>query len=163
MDVSDPPRERLQRTHLEFIQYAFQRDTQFLLLRDADKAIPIKTKRNRNLSRSVAVFELGSIKYEVSEYLPEDSQAGSVHREWYDQGHWLLWLKDLTHHHTTLVVESFVLAFASTWPNLPIYNVEEDGTFFLKKMVRPLNPQDIMAVLHAFRMEDEASEHKSLS
>ena len=163
MDVSDPPSERLQRTHLEFIQYAFQCDTQYLLLRDADKAIPIKTKRNRNLNRSVAVFELGSIKYEVSEYLPEDSQAGSVHREWYDQGHWLLWLKSLTRHHTTLVVESFVRDFSATWPDLPIYNVEEDGTFFLKRMVRPLTAQDIMAVLHAFRMGDEAREHKFVS
>ena len=161
--MSDPPTERLQRTHLEFIQYAFQCDTQYVLLRDAEMAIPIKTKTTRNLTRSVAVFTLGNIKYEVSEYLPEDSQVGSVHRGWYDQGHWMLWLRDLVHTHTTLVVESYVLTYTATWPNLPIYNVEEDANFFLKNMVRPLTATDLMAVLNAFHGGDEARVLEAMS
>ena len=161
--MSDPPVERLQRTHLEFIQYAFQRDTRYLLLRDADKAIPIRTTTVRNVRRSVAAFNFGNIKYEVSEYLPQDSEVGSVHRGWHDQGHWMLWLKDVTHQHLTLVVESFVLKYTATWPNLPIYNVEEDGTFFLKKLVRPLKPEDFMAVLTAFHRGAEACDHQICS
>ena len=157
MDTSDPPSGRLRRTHLEFIQFAFQCLNEYLLLRDLPKAVKIKTEKVRAVSKRVATFCLNGIKYEVSEFRPADYPEGHVHRSWHAQGHWLLHLKDCTHVRETLVIEFSVLEFQATWPDLPVFNVEEHGDFFLKDTVRDLVPADFEAVLEAFRTGAEAS------